>query len=390
MNPQFRLAAVEIRKAQILSEDEHINGNGGKASTASATASRNYVSQADVPRHTIEEALRVARAIADNYGKQPTRPLAVAKAMGMKPRTGKFETLTGASLSYGFTEGGSRAERISLGELGKRVVAPTVEGDDLAAKRQALLGPRVIREFLTQYDGSPLPREEIGRNVLEEMGVSPKATDRTQKLIATSAAELGLITEINGTKYVDLDGASLSVEAEEVDVVEADETDEPAEMIVDSPPSPHQPGPSRPTAIFIGSRKGPARDELERLLTEYEIPYKVAEDEANKGRPIPKKVKDTMQECGAAILIFTADEEFRDADGNSIWRPSDNIVHELGAAGILYEDRIIVFKEERVQLASNFESIGFIEFKEEQLTAKVNELLRELIAFKILTLSVAA
>jgi hypothetical protein len=88
--------------------------------------------------------------------------------------------------------------------------------------------------------------------------------------------------------------------------------------------------------------------------------------------------------------VFTADEEFHDGDGNSLWRPSDNIVHELGAAGMAFADRIILFKEQNVHLASNFESIGFIEFEEGQLNARVNELLRELIALKILTLSVNA
>jgi hypothetical protein len=73
-----------------LTPNEHTNGSGGKTAVAVQRSKRNYVSQADVPRHTIDEALRVARAIADNYGKQPTRPLAVAKAMGMKPTTGKF------------------------------------------------------------------------------------------------------------------------------------------------------------------------------------------------------------------------------------------------------------------------------------------------------------
>jgi hypothetical protein len=373
-----------------VSTEDHINGNGGKtAETATAPRRRKYVSQSDVPRHTIDEALRVARAIADNYGKQPSRPLAVAKAMGMKPKTGTFETLTGASLAYGFTEGGSRADKISLDTLGRRVVAPTVEGDDLAAKREAFLRPRIIREFLTQYDGSPLPREDIGQNVLEEMGVPANATGRTRELIISSAVELGLITEINDTKYVDLDGAT-SPEMSDSEDTEAVEDDSP-EIVLDSPPPAPTPEPSpksRPTAIFVGGRRGQARDQLEKLLAEYGIPCRVAEDEANKGRPIPQKVKETMQECGAAILVFTADEEYRDDDGNPVWKPSDNIVHELGAASVLYEDRIIVFKEERVQLASNFESIGFIEFSDGLLTAKVNELLRELIAFKILTVSV--
>jgi hypothetical protein len=342
------------------------------------------------PRHTINEALRVARAIADHYGKQPTRPLAVAKAIGLKPTTGKFETLTGASVAYGFTEGGSRAERISLSELGKRVVAPTVEGDDLEAKREALLQPRVTREFLNQYDGSSLPREDIGRNVLEEMGVSAGATARTLQLIVSSAEELGLVAEINDSKYVDLHAICRVAESR----TEHDEETEPDPPIppedASNPPVVEKQTASRPAAIFVGGRGGKVRDQLEKILTEYAIPYRIAEDEANRGRPIPGKVKETMEECGAGILLFTADEEYQNTKGDSVWKPSDNIVHELGAAGVLYDDRIIVFKEERVTLASNFESIGFIEFPKDQLSAKVNELLRELIAFKILTVSVNA
>jgi hypothetical protein len=371
-----------------LNKKEATAASGGKSNR------RNYVSQADVPRHTIEEALRLARAIAENYGKEPTRPLGVAQAMGMKPTTGKFETLAGASLAYGFTEGGARAEKISLGELGRRVVAPTAEGDDLAAKREALLRPRVTREFLKKYDGSSLPKPAIGQNVLEEMGVGSSATKRTLDLIVESANELGLMREIKGTLYVDLEGVSTKIvdpAPEASDEVREENEHENEQVVVDPPlKDQKETAATRPTALFVGARKGKARDQLIKLLGEYQIPHKVAEDEANRGRPIPKKVKDTMQECGAAILIFSADEEYHDGEGVSVWKPSDNIVHELGASSILYDDRIIVFKDERVTLASNFESIGFIEFSDGQLDAKVNELLRELIAFKILTLSVNA
>src|SRR5271170_6491221 len=73
---------------------------------------KSYVSQADVPRYPISEALRVARAIADEYGKQPTRPLDVAAAMGLAPNAGPFKMLTGASIAYGLTEGGAQADEI--------------------------------------------------------------------------------------------------------------------------------------------------------------------------------------------------------------------------------------------------------------------------------------
>lgn len=187
-----------------MKSEQHSEPDGGKNLASTAKKRRNYVSQTDVPRHTIDEALRVVKAIADNYGKQPTKPIDVAAAMGMAPTTGNFITLTGAAVAYGFTEGGSKADAISLTDLGRRVVAPTEEGDDLEAKREALMRPRVVREFLTKYDGSRLPREDIGQNVLEGMGVISKATERTLKLIQESADNLGMLREINGVKYVSL------------------------------------------------------------------------------------------------------------------------------------------------------------------------------------------
>jgi hypothetical protein len=99
-----------------------------KSSGAPTKRARSYVSQTDVPRHSVEEALRVAWTLSDEYGKKPTRP-DVAKAMKIAPTSGRFKTLTGASIAYGFTEGGANAPKIALTDLGRRVVSPTEEGD---------------------------------------------------------------------------------------------------------------------------------------------------------------------------------------------------------------------------------------------------------------------
>lgn len=114
----------------------------------------------------------------------------------------------------------------------------------------------------------------------------------------------------------------------------------------------------------------------------------MAEYTANAGRPIPQKVADVMHECGAAILLFTPDEELRDLDGNPVWRPSENVGHELGAASILYDNRIVIFKEQAVTLPTNYSSIGYIEFEKNDLKAKAIELFRELIAFGLVKISV--
>src|SRR5207237_1342275 len=134
----------------------------------------------------------------------------------------------------------------------------------------------------------------------------------------------------------------------------------------------------RPNAIFVGHGKNKKPlEQLKATLDQLGIPHKEAIAEANRGRPIPQKVKETMEECGAAILIFSADEQLFDADQNPVWKPSENVVHELGAASIMYENRIIIFKEEGVTLATNFSSIGYISFEKDKLDAKVNDLLRE-------------
>lgn len=353
---------------------------------AAAAPKRQYLSQTKVPRHSVTEALRVAHAIADNYGKQPTRPLDVAAAMDMSPTSSRFRTLAGASVAYGFTDGGPNADRIALTDLGRRVVAPTTEGDDVAAKREGLLRPEVVGQFLQKYDGSRLPTRQIGRNVLEDMGVPATGTERTLDLIVEGAEALGLLQEIKDQRYVNLQGAQPPTEEEEAE----GEAEGEAPSEEEGAPPPRRPEKERPNAIFVGH--GKAKKPLEQLtktLDQLGIPYKVATSEANVGRPISQKVKETMDECGAAILIFSADEEFFDKDGESVWRPSENVVHELGAASASYENRIIIFKEERVQLATNYRDIGYISFETDKLDAEVNELLRELIAFKILKVSVA-
>jgi hypothetical protein len=114
----------------------------GKSTKTDAKKKRTYVPQSDVPRYSVKEALRVPEALANEYGKQPTHPDDVATAMGMKASTGKFQVLTGTSIAYGFTEGGAQADEIALTDLGLRVVAPTVEDDDIQAMREGLMRPR--------------------------------------------------------------------------------------------------------------------------------------------------------------------------------------------------------------------------------------------------------
>src|ERR1700678_4475065 len=98
--------------------------NGNPASTG---APRKSVSQTDVPTSSLERALRIPRAIADNYGYKPTSPLQVAVALNVQPSSSNFRMMTGAAIAYGLTSGGSNADTISITPLAMRIVRPTTE-----------------------------------------------------------------------------------------------------------------------------------------------------------------------------------------------------------------------------------------------------------------------
>lgn len=140
--------------------------------------------------------------------------------------------------------------------------------------------------------------------------------------------------------------------------------------------------------IFIahGKNKKPL-EQLKKILDQFHLPYKVAVDEPNLGRPISGKVREIMKACNCAILIFTADEQFQDKTGNTVWRPSENVVYELGATGYLYDRRIVILKEDKVTFPSNFSDLGYISFEAEQLEAKAMDVLKELIGFGIVRIS---
>lgn len=341
---------------------------------------RAYISQSDIPNFTLDEALRIARALVDNYAGGPATPLQVASALKMTPSSGHFKNLCGSSIAYGFTTGGSAAKEIVVEQLAKRILQPLKEGEDLAAKREAALKPRIIGDFIRRYKDSSLPRRDIALNMLDELGVPKEKVESVYTMILDTAQSVEFIREIKGKQFIDLGAVHEPIKIEEVEKEEEEVTREEHEL-----PSKRE---ELGKGIFIGHGKNKKPlEQLKRILDQFKVPYKIAIDEPNLGRPIGTKVKEIMQSCNCAILIFTADEEFFDKDGNSIWRPSENVVHELGAAGYLYGSRIVILKEESVEFPSNFRDLGYISFTKDQLEAKSMDLIKELVGFGILKIS---
>lgn len=376
-----------------MSEEKTDAANAGKPGKP---GKRSRISQSDIPSYSLETARRVSQSLADVYRSGATRPMDVASALELGPSSSHFRVMCGASVGYGLTDGGPNAPTISLTKLGSRVVAPTEVDDDKAALKEAALKPSVARQFYMKYDGTPLPPKNIAQNVLATFAVPTDRTSTVYDLLIENASYVGFLKTIKDKEYVDVGGPIVSSSAVPADVdddVDNDEDDLTDDVDDDprvgTPPPPAASTPPTKNAIFVGhgGNKKPM-EQLLGILNEYRIPNKAAVEEPNRARPIPQKVADTMRECGAAILVFTADKEYFDADGNSIWLPSENVSHEMGAASVLYGERIVVFKEKGIELPSNFSSVGYIEFEKDKLSDKGIELFRELVDMKILNFTV--
>jgi predicted nucleotide-binding protein len=340
------------------------------------------LSQSDVPAYTLADALRVAETLRDEFGKQPAGPLDLAVALDMAPNGGHYKMLTGAAVAYGLTDGAAQAAAIGLTDLGRRAVSPTEEGDDVRACREALLKPRVIREFLDKYNGSPLPStRQVALNVIEQMGVPASVTDRAFDMIVSNADTLGLLVDLKGKKYVRLEprvqamdvsraADSGGQEVNQGSSISASNDSESSYDITEAPAIPVRP-PTDPVTnnrVFITHGKNhKVVEQIKKILTFGKFEAVVSIDQQTVAKPISDKVIDDMRTCSAAIVHVGAERKLIDENGDPHTEINPNVLIEIGAAMALYNRRFVLLVERGVVLPSNLHGLYEVRYEGEQL-----------------------
>lgn len=364
------------------------------------------------PSVSLADAVQLAQAIRDNNAGRPMNRVLLAEALRRSPSSTQFRDMIAGSAKYGFTKGNYSSPAIELTELGERLTTPRSHEERLDALREGLRGIPLFNQILEHFDNSKLPASEFLKNTLERapFNVAPEWSSEGAEVFIKNGREVGFIRTINDAPYVILEAGP---PIERV-------SDHPEEALLDGlgavatsdaaatgTAAGKEPSPSHvvaegartvaePNAAGSASSEAPtvqgrqffvahgwdkeALGQLQQILNRFHIPYVVAQEEPNAGRPISQKVRDLLKSCSAGIFIFSADEEFKDKDGNSIWRPRENVIYELGAASLEYDQRIVVFKEKSVFFPSDFRDLGYIEYEKGKLDAKAMELLMELVA----------
>jgi hypothetical protein len=365
------------------------NGEGGTHSQQDAKSRRPRVLR-PFPVHSLEEALQIVHTIGEMNAAKPMDRLLLADAMGIKQASSEYRALLSSSIKYGLTEGNEKSEFINPTPLGLRIIKPLSAEERAEAIRVAVLTPELFERIYRHYNRSKLPKGSFFLNTLErQFGVPAQWCEELSAMIHTNARFAGLVQSISGDDHIMLTAPLQppAVVAEGETAEEHEEESAPDESVEGSsngqvgvaiPPTEQA---SKPKQIFLahGKNREPL-EQLKKILDKFKIPYRVAIDEAHAGRPISFKVASLMESCSAAIFIFTKDEEFHNAGGESVWRPSENVVYELGAAAMLYGSKIIIFKEEGIKFASDFQDLGYITFRPGEISSKALDLLSELIA----------
>lgn len=354
---------------------------------------RSYLKQADVPLASLDDALRIPKAILEHYAGEPTTPFNVAKAIDLDPKGSQIRVLSGAAIAFGLTEGGAQSSTIAITDLAKKILRPLDEGQDIAARKEALLKPRIFGDFLRKYDTHTFPRNDIAANVLIEMGVPQDKAEEVRDRIESSAAAMGFIEELKGKKYVQLDSVvgatqvSASIKDTKIKIEEPESEDDFVEDDPEAKDNNEKPiqvkNDARSRRVFITHGKNKNFIEpIKKLLGFGELTPVVSVDKQSVSKPVPDKVMDDMRGCGAAIIHVDAERTLLDKDANQITLVNENVLIEIGAAMALYGRRFILLVRDGVKLPSNLQGLYEVRYSSDTLDGDATIRLLEAINIK--------
>ncbi len=161
-----------------------------------------------MPRKTLEEAVVVAEKLHQIYAGKAASRDELAKALGSASNSPKTNYLLRSAVAYGIVnDEGSNS--YSLAEPGRKIVAPTYEGEDKEALVKAVMTPATLSKFYSDYNGHTIPAQQHLANLLETRYSIPRErTDEAIEIIRANGRYAGILDESQGpdTPKVSLHG----------------------------------------------------------------------------------------------------------------------------------------------------------------------------------------
>lgn len=340
-----------------------------KQAISVSNGARSYISQTKIPKICLSDALKLAIGLNDNFGCKPTAPYQLAMAVDISPTSSKWQDICGASIAYGLTNGGYNASVISLTDIGRRIVSPTKEGDDLKAKAEAALLPEIAKTFFKQYDRAKFPPSKIACNVLVQMGVPADRAENVLEILTTNGNHVGIVHDTKTGPFVAID--DINLKSNDIAGVNEDKqnNDEPEQTAIDVKETLASTESSKKNGkVFITHGKNKQIvEQLKDLLKFGKFNPIVAEEHETISKPVPDKVLEEMRTCFAGIIHVAGEDELLDKMGVVHHKINENVLIEIGAAMALYKRNFILLVQKGVHLPSNLQGLYRCDYEGEKL-----------------------
>ena len=169
--------------------------------------------RAKYPRHSVEKALRIPRAILEQNAGKPSTPEQAAAFLGVGAK-GPFAVEIGSATKYGFLDRPEEG-KIQPTELARRILRPKSSDDEVKGYREAVLQAPEVSDVYKHYRGENLPDDTFFKNTLVDTFKIPESDVTDFKQVLLESLEKAKLLAKHGEKLRVLDISDDSVQPEE-------------------------------------------------------------------------------------------------------------------------------------------------------------------------------
>lgn len=204
--PQKTGAPISMAKKKTASKKKAASKKKTAAQVPQST--RESVPADTLPRRSLEQALRIPETLHSVFAGKTATWDQLADAIGVGAKSPNTKYLIWSAEAYGLvTRAGSD---VTLAETGRKIVAPTYNGEDTEAKVKAIMTPTVLSKFFADYNKHPIPSEQHLPNVLEaKFEVPRERIGEAIKILMDNARYCGIIDEERDPPHINLDRAGV-------------------------------------------------------------------------------------------------------------------------------------------------------------------------------------
>jgi hypothetical protein len=150
--------------------------------------------RAKYPRHSVEKALRIPKAIIEQNAGKACTPTEAAAFLGATTAAGPFSVEIASATKYGFLER-PEAGKIQPTDLARRIIRPTTPDDEMKGYREAVLKAPDISEVYKNYRGENIPDDTFFRNTVVQKFKIPEADFADFKQVFLESLEKAVLLD---------------------------------------------------------------------------------------------------------------------------------------------------------------------------------------------------